>query len=222
MDELRESKQRVKALMHRLLAVREEERSRLARELHDGVAQTLTSLAMAFETGMSAPPRMRKAKLNSAREWLEKGQRQVREMANDLRPPMLDHLGLLAAVLWLVGRINAKEGLRIQFRHDGLSRPLLPDLETVVYRLVEEALNNIARHAKVKEGSVRIWIQDAILNVQIEDEGVGFETEAAFASPDKVGLASIREQVVFLDGRLMITSGTGEGTSLLAQWPVKS
>jgi PAS domain S-box-containing protein len=220
MDELRDSKTRVQALSHRLLAVREQERGRLARELHDGISQTLTALALAFEAGINAPPRMRKAKLNAAREWLEKGLRQAREMANDLRPPMLDHLGLLPAVLWLIGRFNTRNALRIQFRHDGISGRLAPDVETVVFRLVEEALNNVVQHAKVNEASVRIWIQDTLLNVQVEDEGIGFEPEAAFASENNMGLAGIREQVELLGGRLVITSGIGDGTSLLAHWPV--
>ncbi len=220
MDELRGSKKRVQALSHRLLAIREQERGRLARELHDGISQTLTSLALAFEAGISAPARMRKAKLNAAREWLEKALRQAREFANDLRPPMLDHLGPLAAVLWLIGRFDSRKSLQVHFRHDGISGRLAPDVETVVYRLVEEALNNVAQHAKVNEASVRIWIQDAVLNVQIEDEGIGFEPEAALASAKNVGLAAIREQVELLGGRFVITSGLGEGTSLLAQWPV--
>jgi PAS domain S-box-containing protein len=220
MDEWRESKKRVQALSHRLLAVREQERGRLARELHDGISQSLTSLAFAFEESVNAPSKMRKAHLNAARVWLEKGLRQAREMANDLRPPMLDHLGLLAAVLWLVGRVNSKKGLQVHLRHDGIAGRLAPDVEIVVYRLVEEALNNVAQHANVKEASVRLWIQDTLLNVQIEDEGVGFEPEAALASPQSAGLAGIREHVDISGGRLMITSGTGEGTSLLAQWPV--
>jgi signal transduction histidine kinase len=220
--ELRESRERVQSRARNLHAVQEEERARLARALHDGIAQTLTTLAFAFEAGVGETPEFGTTKIDKMRGWLEQGIRQARELANELRPAVLDRLGLLSAVLWLIERFEAEEKLRIHFRHDGLAVRFAPAVETVAYRLVEEALTNVVRHAKVNEVALRIWVQDGVLNVQVEDEGIGFEQEAAAALTRHAGLSSIREQVDVLGGTLNIGAGPGEGVSLLAQLPAQS
>jgi len=220
-DTLKENAARLQALSRRLVEVQEEERRRLARELHDGICQSLTKVAFAFEMGAAALPKMYGAKLAPARALLDEALNQVRELSLDLRPAMLDHLGLLPAIVWLLERFTARTFVQVHFRHEGLDARFAPLTETTAFRLVQEALSNVARHAGVKEVSVRIWVQEGWLNLQIEDEGAGFDPEAVLASTATSGLAGMREQVQLLDGKLTIDAAPGEGTHLLAQLPLE-
>jgi PAS domain S-box-containing protein len=219
-EKVREYHERVQALSRRLLAVQEEERRRLARDLHDGILQSLTCLHLLLEPGPMLSADDVQANLQEVRATLDDLTATLRTLSADLRPPMLDQLGLLPALLWLVERFTAQTGVRIDFRHEGLGGRFAPTTETAAYRLVQEALANVARHAGVSEVSVRVWVQGDGLHLQIEDEGVGFDPEAALVSGAAAALTGMWERVQLLGGKLTIDSAPGEGTHVKAELPL--
>jgi signal transduction histidine kinase len=132
---------------------------------------------------------------------------------------MLDDLGLLPALLWHFERYTAQTRVRVRFEHHGLERRLpSPEAETAAYRIVQEALNNVARHAGVGEVAVRIALDRGAFRLQIEDRGAGFDPEAVLASGVGCGLSGMRQRAALLGGRLAITSAPGAGTRLTAEW----
>jgi two-component system, NarL family, sensor histidine kinase UhpB len=134
---------------------------------------------------------------------------------------MLDDLGLLPALLWLVERHAAKTGLRVQFEHAGLERRLPPGAETTAYRIAQEALTNVVRHARTREARLRVWFDGGLLRVQVEDSGVGFDYEAARAAGASNGLSGMRERAGLLGGRLAVETRPGFGTRLTAELPTR-
>jgi PAS domain S-box-containing protein len=212
---------RMQALSRRLVQVQEEERRHLARELHDGICQILTSVAFAFEAGAAAPPEMTAAKMSDARTLLEEALTRVRELSFDLRPALLDHLGLLPALRCLIERYTARTGVRVNFKHAGLEERVAPEVETAAYRIVQEALSNVARHAQVPEAVVRSWVEADTLAVQVEDQGVGFDADAIIAAAGSNGLPGMRERVLLLEGRLIVESTPGSGSHVLAELPLR-
>jgi signal transduction histidine kinase len=130
-------------------------------------------------------------------------------------------LGLLPALLWHFDRYTAQTNMRVTFKHSGLQRRrFAPEVETAAYRIVQEALTNVVRHAGVSEVTVRLWADQDRLGVQIEDRGTGFDPEAALATSATTGLAGMRERAVLLGGQLMVESAPGAGTHLTAELPL--
>ena len=195
----------------RLAAVllEENERRNLARELHDEIGQTLTGLKLRLEAGQTA----------EARGLVEELMSSVRNLSLDLRPAMLDDLGLLPALLWLFERYTTQTGVKVAFEHDGLSGRLAAETETAAFRIVQEALTNVARHAGAETVVVRVWAQGRTLGVQVDDSGKGFD-------PGKVndgktgGLSGMRERAAALGGQLTLESKPGEGARVMAELPL--
>ncbi len=221
-EKVREYYGRVQALSRRLLAVQEEERRHLARELHDGLCQQLTCLAMVFEAATEGPPECQEARIAEAQGILAQALQQTRELSSGLRPAMLDHLGLLPALLWFMEGFTSRTGVRVHFKHEGLGARFDPAVEIGAFRLVQEALTNIARHAGVNEVTLCIWVEGSTLHLQIEDEGTGFDPEAVRAAGATAGLTGMQERVQLLGGSLVIDSAPGEGTQLMAELPLES
>lgn len=220
---VRESADRLKVLSRRLIEVQEAERRSLALELHDEVGQILTGLKLTLE--MSA----RKAPQESSelRETIAQAQTLVnelmaraRKMSLDLRPATLDHLGLLSALLWHIKQYGAQTQVRVEFKHSGLEGRRFPaEVETAAYRIVQEALTNVARHAETREAVVRVWADGHGLNLQIEDSGRGFDADAALGADNTSGLAGMRERAHLLGGTFLIESSPGAGARLTAEFP---
>ncbi len=219
-EKIQEYYQRVEALSRRLLTVQEEERRHLARELHDEIGQSLTGLQFILEAGPQLSEAAVRSKLQDARAGVDRLLARVRELSFDLRPAMLDHLGLLSALLWLFERYTSQTNVRVHFRHEGVTGRFAAEIETTAFRLIQEALTNVARHAGVTDVSVRVWRQEGFLQLQVEDEGVGFILEAALASHKSAGLTGMHERVQLLGGRLVIASVPGEGTQLMFWLPL--
>lgn len=215
-----QSAARLQALSRRLVEVQEEERRHLARELHDEIGQILTSLKFALEAGAAAPPAQAGAKLGEARALIEEALTRVRTLSFDLRPALLDHLGLLPALRGLIERCSGATGLRVGFEHAGLERRFAPELETAAYRIVQEALTNVARHARTDDAAVRVWATADALEVQVEDQGVGFNVQAALVPSRSNGLTGMQERVLLLGGRWVVESTPGDGTHVLAKFPL--
>jgi PAS domain S-box-containing protein len=218
---LREYAARLQTLSHRLLEVQEQERRHLSRELHDEIGQALTGLKLALEMSARLPAGEVRASLDEAQRQLRELTGRVRDLSFLLRPTMLDDLGLLPALCWLVERHAAKTGLRVHFEHAGLERRLPPGVETAAYRIAQEALTNVARHARVNEARLRVWFDGGLLRVQVEDQGRGFDYEAALAAGASNGLSGMHERAGLLNGRLAVETSPGAGTRLTAELPAR-
>ena len=220
-EQVRAGRERLQALSHRLVEVQETERQRIARELHDEIGQALTGLKLALDMSMHLPADAVRTRLGEAQALVNELMVQVRELSLDLRPAMLDNLGLLPTLLWHFERYTSQTNVRVAFRHTGLEgRRFAPEVETAAYRIVQEALTNVARHAGVSEVTVRLWAKQDILGLQVEDQGIGFDPEAALATGATSGLAGMRERAILLGGRLTVEPATGTGTRLTAEFPL--
>jgi signal transduction histidine kinase len=209
----------------RLVEAQETERRHIARELHDEIGQALTGLKLNLETNMRLPPGVIGDSLAEATEVVHDIMGKVRELSLSLRPPMLDDFGLLHALLWHFQRYTSRTNVLVTTLNltspNGLDGRRFPsDIETAAYRIVQEALTNIARHAKAPEAIVSLWTDHSTLYVQIQDHGIGFDPESVQASRPCTGLAGIRERVALLNGCFTLESVPGVGTQLTAELPL--
>jgi signal transduction histidine kinase len=216
---LKESEERLRGLSHRLVQVQEEERRRIAKELHDEIGQSLTALEIKLE--MVSRSESRAEKLDESRAIVSDLMAKVRDLSLDLRPTMLDDLGLLPTLLWHFERYTSQTGIRVDFKSSGLKERLAkPEAETAAFRIVQEALTNIARHANVDEAKVRIYCDREILRCEIKDLGTGFTPDKELCSISSSGLSGMQERASLLDGNLIITSEPNAGTCITAEIPL--
>ncbi|GAA6731457.1 ATP-binding protein [Thermus sp. 93170] len=209
---LLEEKERQRAeLLKAWLRAQEEERARIARELHDEVGQALTGLILGLE---GLPGERALALKELARFTLA----EVRRLALDLRPSLLDHLGLEAALVRYVREFADRTGIEVDLSFH-LRQPLPKELETVVYRVVQEALTNVARHSGSPRAAVGVLEAEGEVRVFVEDEGRGFDPRAV--GPGHQGLLGMRERVELLGGRFLLESAPGEGTRVQIRLPLE-
>jgi len=210
--------ERLKFLSRRLMEVQETERRNIARELHDEIGQILTGLKLTLEMGARLPADKTRECIENATTLVNELMARARRLSLDLRPAMLDDLGLLPALLWQIDHYTAQTGVRVEFRHNGLEgRRFSSEVETAAYRIVQEALTNAARHANVSEVTVQIWTEKNTLFITVEDHGVGFNSEERLPLSENSGLAGMRERALLLGGQLTIESRIGRGTRLMAE-----
>ena len=197
----------------------EAERRRIAGELHDQIGQMLTALKLTLEAVGRQPDVTSRGKLEIAQRSVEELIRRVHDMSLDLRPPMLDDLGLVPALLWFFQKYTAQTNVQVTFQHTGLERRFEQEVETAAYRVVQEALTNVARHAKVTGAMVRVWAVDGTVWVQIEDKGIGFDL--SFKPGTTLGLTGMLERARGLGGDLTVESAPGRGTRVTAELPLE-
>jgi PAS domain S-box-containing protein len=204
----------LRQLSRRLLAVQEEERRKLALELHDEVGQMLTGLnfQLAAAQGLDGA-----SALTEAQTTVQALTEQVRQLSLDLRPQVLDRYGLLAALEWHIERFQAKTGITVHLRHQGLNRRFPPEVEIAAFRVVQEALTNVARHSGENFATVQVY-GDGSLTLVIRDAGRGFDPAQADTS---TGLAGMRERVELLGGKLEVEAIPGDGTAIIAELPAE-
>ncbi len=216
---LREYADRMKILSRRLIEVQEAERRNIALELHDEIGQILTGLKLTLEMSSRLPEGELRASLAGAQALVNELMTRTRELSLDLRPATLDHLGLMSALLRHFRHYNSQTQVNVDFQQDGLEgRRFSPELETAAFRIVQEALTNIARHSASEAAVIRIWAKKKKLTIRIEDNGKGFDTKAAFAAHQSSGLAGMRERVLLTGGIFNVKSRSGLGTRLTAEW----
>ncbi len=204
------------ALSRRLVAAQEYERRQIARELHDQIGQTLTGLSMSLE--MSAR-RLKDEELGNSRRVVDDLLRQVRDLSLNLRPAMLDDLGLLPALLWLCERYEAQTQIRVIFEHKGVEgERFCSEIESAAYRIVQEALTNVARHSGATSVEVRVNVADGELVVQVRDYGRGYDP--ARVLPTSTGLPGMRARATELGGHFDVHTMPGEGVRLQARFPL--
>ena len=214
LEEVTAARQRLETLSRRLVDLQEQERHSIARELHDEVGQILTGLNLMLETTRRGAD----LDLAAVKDLVGQLQERVRDLSLNLRPPMLDDLGLVATLLWHIERYRAQTGIHVRFHHRGLASRLPSGTEIAAYRIVQEALTNVARHAAVAEASVELWARGRMLELRVEDAGKGFDP-GALAGPSS-GLTGMRERALLAGGSLAIGSRPGSGTRLLARLPM--
>jgi len=216
--QVRAGSERLAALSRRLLAVQETERRHLARELHDEIGQYLTGISLLLDQLKRRPVESLLAPLGEVHELVNDLIKRVRDLSLDLRPAMLDDFGLLPALLWLFERFSRQTNITIDFQHEGLDRRFPHDVETAAYRIVQEALTNVARHADVSEARVIASTTDRRLHLVIADQGKGFNARAELATGTTSGLSGMRERAALLGGQLSIESAPGAGTRVRAEF----
>ncbi|MEA3334610.1 MAG: VOC family protein [Chloroflexota bacterium] len=219
-SEVLASRERLEELSRRLLRVQERERRNLARELHDEVAQTLTALGIILEVMKPHMDEVGLSRMTNAEELVDQLSSQVRELSLNLRPPMLDDLGLLPTLLWYFDRFTAHTGIAVDFRNSGLDRRFRSELELVAYRIVQEALTNVARHSGVKQVTVGICCDEREVILEVSDRGRGFDPELTAARGATGGLSSMQERAALVGGAMEIEARPGVGTTLATTLPV--
>jgi PAS domain S-box-containing protein len=235
--ELDHANKELRRLSHRILETQESERRLIARELHDEIGQQLTGVKMLLDTleesiqdgsGSSNPKGADVAldkplfapSLSEISAAVATTLERVRDLSLDLRPAVLDSMGLLPALQWQFERYTRLTGMRVDFSADGLDHRLPTRVEAGVYRLIQEALTNVSRHAGAAEVTVQIYVTEETLSLYVVDAGVGFDVEEALAAGGSTGLAGMRERADLLGGTLAIDSLLGEGTTIHADFSI--
>lgn len=225
-DALTQTTAQMQTLSRRLLEAQEIERRRIAQELHDELGQSLTAVKIILQTVQ------RLAKAGPLESWLEEGinivnntVQQVRDLSLDLRPSMLDDLGLVAALRWYVDRMAQRAGFVIRFVADAVEKRLPPGIETACFRIAQEALTNVARHAQAQKVTVKMSLRQGQLHIMIKDDGIGFDVKAAqqrAAQGQSLGLIGMQERALLVGGRIEIESTPHSGTTVRVKLPVSS
>lgn len=212
---------RLRQMSSHVLTAQEEERTRIARELHDDTAQALTSVLVRLRLlERSAEDKRLRTGLAELRELTVETLEGVRRLAIDLRPPMLDDLGLEAAIQSHVQDFSRQRQINVNFTSSGLGR-LPPNVELVLYRIVQEALSNVAKHASASRVETRLSRKGRTLRLLVEDDGCGFDVEAAKGSRQSgLGLFGMEERLALIGGTLRVESSPGKGTRLSAEVPL--
>jgi signal transduction histidine kinase len=207
--------QEANSALRRLNEMLEEVAKRIAHSLHDEAGQLLGSVYVALEELAWDLPPARRERLQKMRELLDETSEQLRRLSHELRPTILDDLGLLPAVEFLAEGVSKRTGLSITVEGSMEGRAGT-SIETALYRIVQEALNNVTRHARATSVSVRFRREARQIRCSIRDDGVGFDVPRVVAGQDKqgLGLSEIRERVDALGGILEIASARGQGTEL--------
>jgi signal transduction histidine kinase len=221
---LSEGERRFRLISRGVLRVQEAERGRLSRELHDGVGQALTAIKMQLELLEREPPDPASApRLAELRELAERTLQDVRQISRLLRPPMLDDLGLVATLRWLARTVRERTRLAVELESELQEERLDPDLETLLFRVAQEALTNAAKHASARSARVRLARSPRGVRLLVSDDGAGFDAEALLRADDQhrgFGLRGIRDRVQLFGGRLAVSSTPGRGTSLEVELPL--
>jgi len=224
-EELKRAKSRLQRLSHRLLEVQENDRRAIARELHDEIGQILTAAKLDLQVIRRGKiPQDLAARLDENIASLDNCLSRVRNLSLDLRPSMLDDLGLVAALRWQLNRQAERAGFQVHLVAEDAPERLHPELETVCYRIVQEALTNIAKHAHAHNVWVELTSSDREVLLSVRDDGVGFHAESALAdAPHGVsfGILGMQERASLLGGKLEIVSAMEKGTTVTARFPLR-
>ncbi|MDX8534630.1 sensor histidine kinase [Mesorhizobium sp. VK25A] len=209
---------RRRGLARHLVAVQEEQRLRLSRELHDDLGQMLASVALELHMVRAGSPEM-DARLERAAMLVDRLNAKVHDAAWSLRPADLDRLGLRASVEDLASVLCGQLGIPCEMDLEALSSPPPAEIALTLYRIAQEALTNIGKHAAPSRVSVTAHIHDDRMRLTIEDDGRGFDGGAE-PGPGHLGLAGMRERLALVGGKLSVETARGKGTTIYADVPL--
>ena len=223
-DQLRDYAHQLEHLSRFALEAQETERRRLAIELHDELGQALTAVKINLQSYGRLPPQAA-AELNTENiSIVDNALQQVRHLALALRPSMLDDLGLMSAIRFLAEQTGTRAGLVVTFRPGNLKSRLAPELETACFRILQEALTNVVRHANAQNVDIHLSQDAGMLRLSIEDDGCGFDLEAEqrrMLAGNSIGMQGMRERATLIGGQLDIESTSGGGTRVSLICPAR-
>lgn len=215
-------RQQLRRLAAQALGAEEEERKRIARELHDDTAQIMASLLIRLRVAQRTQDRsQRDAVLEDLREGLAQALDGVRRYARGLRPPALDELGLVPAIEAYAREVTESSGLALEVGEEPIDGLLSPEAELALYRIVQEALTNACRHAHASRVRVKVAPADHRVIASVEDDGRGFSVEDAIGAGHRLGLFGMRERASYVGGNVEVTSELGVGTRVTASVPTR-
>jgi signal transduction histidine kinase len=221
LDRLMEDRARVRRLAAQVISAQDEERARVARELHDSTAQILTAvmlqLGAAARESDSAPL---SARIATLRELAAEALEEVRSLSHTMHPRILDDLGLAAALEWLGRQTRSQTSIEVRASVDGGTEGIPSPIASVLYRVAQEALRNVVRHADAETVELRLRRGRGTAVLEVEDDGRGFDVRSAEERRPGMGLFSMRERVALVNGRLVVTSDRGRGTRVVATVPL--
>jgi signal transduction histidine kinase len=212
--------------IQQITRIQEEERNRIARDLHDDTAQALYALTRQvdnFVRGSSNLPTDTSSFLKSLVEQIKTVSQGVRRFSQDLRPPLLDDLGLLATIRWLTGNMEERTHISVKLTMSGTERRLAPHVELAIFRIIQEALRNIQKHAAATQVDVNVEYANEKINISIVDNGKGFKPVGDWGElsrEGRLGLMGMKERAHLLGGNITIKSETNRGTNVLIELPV--
>lgn len=224
-NQLREREEWRGQLLRKVISAQEEERKRIARELHDETSQTLAALVVGLETALpTLPPGVSLERLEEVKSLAVRTLEEVHRLIFDLRPSVLDDLGLLSAIRWYAERHLEPLGITVHCEFsgpgtsaEGVGGRLPPQMETALFRVVQEAITNIAKHAEAETVLIQCALREGLLTIEIEDDGKGFDPSSLagpVAAGRGLGLLGIRERVELLGGTVTIESSPGQGARI--------
>ncbi|MEW5939991.1 MAG: sensor histidine kinase, partial [Chloroflexota bacterium] len=225
---LREAEQRDALrgeLFRRVVAAQEAERQRIARDLHDETGQSLTAIGLGLRglsTALLKNPAQASETLHRLESLAADSLSELQRLIADLRPSHLDDLGLPAALRWYAGKISERAGLKIRVDIFGEEKPISESVKIAMFRIAQEALNNIIKHSEATSVFVQLTFRDECVHVSVRDDGQGFDPEAVNlrqSSRPSLGLAGMRERAGLLGGTVSVQSGRGQGTLVEAKIP---
>jgi PAS domain S-box-containing protein len=226
-EELRDSENRLRLLSSRLLEVQEQERKRVAHELHDGIGQTLTAVKFKVEDTLQQMAKSKsrsRGALETIVPVIQQAVEEVRRIQMDLRPSLLDDIGILATIGWFTREFQkVYTSIQIGKAIDIQEKEVPDSLKVVIFRVTQEGLNNVAKHSKADHASLSLRKSNKRLELVIADNGQGFEVDGvqSVESPEKgFGLSSMRERTELSGGSFSIESTIGVGTTIRASWPI--
>ncbi|WP_420642928.1 GAF domain-containing sensor histidine kinase [Candidatus Leptofilum sp.] len=214
-------------LLHQVVSAQERERQRIARELHDGTGQALTALGLGFAAAsenVQHNPQLAATQLTELKTMSTQALQELRDLIQDLRPSLLDDLGLVPALKSQVQLFAERSGVQAEFVLNGRRQRVQPEIETILFRIAQEALNNVAKHADAQQVTVTIGFTDTMLNLEVHDDGCGFEPKPIFEASDGNrqvwGLLGMQERVALVGGSCVVHSQPGQGTAVQVTIPI--
>jgi signal transduction histidine kinase len=216
-EALREYADRLQGLSRRVVEVQEEERRHLARELHDEIGQSLTAIGINIQAVKRACSAAELPQLEECIGLVDGAIQQVRHLSLDLRPAMLDDLGLASALRWYLDHQAQRVGYTAHLATDTGDVCVGPAIAIAAFRVAQEALTNVARHARARRVNVNLRLRDGALHLVVRDDGDGFNPEAILrrgVNGEGLGLLGMRERAALLGGQVMIHSAPGRGTEV--------
>jgi two-component system sensor histidine kinase DegS len=227
LEKSRRMQEHLRRLSHEILSTQEEERRAISRELHDEIGQTLTAIKVKLvtlnkEATINAADLKRK--IASTQRLVQRSMNTVHRFARNLRPPLLDDLGLIPALHSFMKGFTKRTGVRIHFATFAAVEKLEGDKRTVLYRVAQEALTNVAKHAQASLVNVSIQRQQGVVLMEIHDDGKSFEVERVLLAKKitRLGLLGMRERVEMVGGRFEVESAPRRGTTIRARIPLGS
>ncbi len=225
-EQLKASREQLRSLSSHLESIREEERKKIAHDLHDDTSQVITSLTAILEAAASNLP----ASAKSSRVLLKKSQGlaiqildQIHKLIYQLRPTIIDDLGLVSAIRWLAENNLEVSGIKVGLKVIGQETRLTPELEITLFRVVQEVVSNISRHAQANQVTISLHFKKRAVRLRVRDNGCGFDVNEAITSQDRprgLGLLGMKERIEFAHGTMNIRSRLGGGTGINIEIPL--